>query len=158
MRLRAMGALGFTEVWITELSFGKVEGSEPAKYKALIDGKPQEREYDSVEQIMIEYALSDNDTVGMYDQQALHELISPHANLIPMENYKLELAPPVALKTFNEDYSKAKPGVQDNKKIDPAKVKEELDIKCPKCGFHFKGDSENVEELDDDTTENGPQE
>lgn len=111
MRLKAMQELKFQEVWITELSFGveeqtqeQIAAGEPKKYRALIDNKVQEKVASSVEQIMLEYALSDNDAVGMYNQQELAELINPYQQLMPMENYKLVLSPEVKMKTFLDQY------------------------------------------------------
>lgn len=158
MRLRVMRDLKITEVWITELAFGKTE-SDPIKFKAIIDGEVQEREYDSIEQIMIEYALSDNDGVGAYDQQALHELTSGYAELIPQGLYKLELAPPTALETFNAQMNTGKKndGSQ-NKAIDPKDTAKDLNMCCPRCGFEFKGDSDTIEVVaDEENTEVTPE-
>lgn len=119
----------FNDIWITELGFGKVEHSQEyfdaggvQKYKALLDGEVQEREYNSIEQIMLEYAISDNDPIGQYDQEALHELTKPHREFIPQGTYKLELAPSISLEKFDQDFEKeqarkkAEEGQNENKK------------------------------------------
>lgn len=130
MRLRAMTEMGTDDVWITELSFGKEEqtpeqiaNGEPQKYRALIDGKVQEKVADSIEQIMLEYALSDNDNVGMYNQQELAELMQPYQTLMPVDNYKLELAPSVKLQTFSDQFHDKVPGLSDADKNDEKKSK-----------------------------------
>jgi hypothetical protein len=108
MRFRAMEALGFTEAWITELGFAQVDlpvGSEgaPRNWRATIDGVIQDKEFESKEQLMLEYALSDNDQAGYYDQQALAELIIPFEDKLGGD-YKFELGKPVDMKPFLEQY------------------------------------------------------
>lgn len=110
----------FNNVWITELSFA--QNQETGKYQALIDGKAQEKQYETIEQIMIEYALSDNDTVGKYEQKQLHQLIAPYQEMIQLENYKLELQPAVPLKMFMMHPEKIKDG-NEEKKSDEGKNK-----------------------------------
>lgn len=52
----------------------------------------------------IKYALSDNDRVGQYDEQALAELTYPHIEEINLEDYKLDIGEPISLKDVIEDY------------------------------------------------------
>lgn len=126
----------FNEIWITELSFGQTEltheqiqAGEKPKYRAIIDGQVQDREYESIEQIMIEYALSDNDAIGVNDKQALAELVTPFLPLMPANQYKLETAPAVELKSYLQSPDK-KP-----KKAQP---------QTP--GYHIVIDAENPEQ------------
>jgi len=53
----------------------------------------------------IKYALSDNDRVGQYDEQALTELTYPHIEEINLEDYKLDIGEPISLKDVIEDYA-----------------------------------------------------
>lgn len=69
MRLEALKALGISEVDLT-----------------VVQAK--------TERDKIKYALSDNDRVGAYDEQALAELIFPHIEEISLEDYKVDLGEP----------------------------------------------------------------
>ncbi len=53
----------------------------------------------------IKYALSDNDRVGGYDEQALAELAYPHIEEINLDDYKLDIGEPISLKDVIEDYA-----------------------------------------------------
>ena len=102
MRFKAYQALGVTEVWVSILGFADIAEKAGHVY-ALVDGKVQKmegvppREFESREQAMIEYALSDNDGAGRYDKQALAELVQPYKDLVPMDNYKIEVYDPQPL-------------------------------------------------------------
>lgn len=96
-------------MWISEIGF--VQDEIPAGevgtgvgWYATIDGKKQNKKFESQEQAMIEYAISDNDGAGRYDTQALSELLKPHEPFIPTQDYKLELAFPVSMKGFLDGY------------------------------------------------------
>ena len=109
MRFLAFQELGFQDVWITELGFAQVElpvgeTGSPTKWKAVIDGKLQDKEYESRDQIMIEYALSDNDQAGYYDETALAQLIHPYQTKIEAGTYKLDLGKPVDMKQFLDQF------------------------------------------------------
>ena len=80
MRLRALGALNINEVDISVV-------------------KPK------TEAEKIKYALSDNDRVGQYDEQALAELTYPHVEEINLDDYKLDIGEPISLKDVIEDYA-----------------------------------------------------
>jgi DNA modification methylase len=79
MRLRAYQELGIQEV---EVSIIKPK-SEAQK---------------------IEYALSDNDRVGYYEEEALAELIYPHIKDIDLGEYKVDLGEAIDLKQVVERY------------------------------------------------------
>lgn len=68
MRIRALKELGYKDVWITVAKFDD-------------------------EQEKIEVALSDNDRAGSYDEDALAELVYPFKELMPLEDYKVDLSP-----------------------------------------------------------------
>jgi len=79
MRLRAYQELGIQEV---EVSIIKPK-SEAQK---------------------IEYALSDNDRVGYYEEEALAELVYPYIKDIDLGEYKVDLGEPIDLKQVVERY------------------------------------------------------
>jgi hypothetical protein len=98
----------FNDVWISELDFeydAAVEG-QMASVHPTIDGVRQKhtRSFSSADQIMIEYALSDNDNVGRYNNQAVAMLVQPFQELIPQDMYKIEVASPIPLETLLNDY------------------------------------------------------
>jgi DNA modification methylase len=52
----------------------------------------------------IKYALSDNDRVGYYEEQALAELVYPHLAKINLEDFKVDIGKAVDLKFILEDF------------------------------------------------------
>lgn len=80
MRLRALVALNIKEVDIS-----LVEAPDEAT--------------------KIKYALSDNDRVGGYDEQALAELAYPHIEEINLEDYRIDVGEPISLKDVIENYA-----------------------------------------------------
>jgi len=80
MRLRALVALNLKEVDVS-----------------LVQAKD--------EATKIKYALSDNDRVGQYDEQALAELTYPHIEEINLEDYRIDVGEPISLKDVIEDYA-----------------------------------------------------
>jgi DNA modification methylase len=72
MRLEAMKALNMDKAWVSTIEFKQRE----EKYFACIDGVECAGEYDSLDQAMTEYALSDNDRAGSYDEDKLAEHLS----------------------------------------------------------------------------------
>jgi len=79
MRLRAYQELGIQEVEVSVI-------------------KPK------TEAQKIEYALSDNDRVGYYEEEALAELVYPHIKDIDLGEYKVDLGEPIDLKQVVERY------------------------------------------------------
>jgi len=67
----------FNEVWVTELDFEyePAVAGQMATVHAVIDGKVQQRGFSSAEHVMPEYALSDNDLAGRYNNEALAMLV-----------------------------------------------------------------------------------
>lgn len=72
MRLKAMIDMGIKDVWVSEVDA-------------------------TTEQRMVEYALSDNDRIGYYEDQALAELIASVPD-IDLTEFKIDLGKPVDLK------------------------------------------------------------
>jgi hypothetical protein len=140
----------FDELWISEVAFTEegvtqeqINAGQKPRYKAILDGQEQETWFESIEQAMIEYGISDNDEIGSWDKKALHALIQPH-KLIPLPMYQIQVQPAISLQTFSQNPNKIT-DTPSNQEIDPNKVKKELNVKCPKCGFDFKGDEDDIE-------------
>lgn len=66
----------------------------------------------------IKYALSDNDRVGGYDEQALAELTYPHIEEINLEDYRIDVGEPISLKDVIEDYAPDVDGEDEVQEID----------------------------------------
>jgi len=88
MRLRALVSLNLREVDIS-----------------LVEAKD--------EATKIKYALSDNDRVGQYDEQALAELTYPHIEEINLEDYRIDVGEPISLKDIIEEYGPNLDGRED---------------------------------------------
>jgi hypothetical protein len=107
MRIRALKELGFKEV---DISVVKTK----------------------TEKEKIEYALSDNDRVGYYEEEKLAELVYPHIAEIDLGQFKVDL---------NESYFDLKmiiegsgPNLKDDEKeLDELPTGNE----CPKCGYKW---------------------
>lgn len=80
MRLRALVALNFKEVDVS-----------------LVKARD--------EATKIKYALSNNDRIGQYDEQALAELTYLHMEEINLEDYRIDVGEPISLKDVIEDYA-----------------------------------------------------
>jgi len=96
-RQKLYNAKGVEEAWISPIEFKQEENG---KFGAYINGKKQIREFESQEQAMIEYALSDNDQVGRYNSQSLAELVMPYQGDIKLEDYKIDIAHPVNIQSI----------------------------------------------------------
>src|SRR5436190_20347127 len=96
----------FNDVWVMELDFeyeAAVAG-QMATVHAVIDGKPQQRGFSSADHVMTEYALSDNDSAGRYNNEALAMLVHDYQELIPQDMFKIEVAAPIPLETLLNDF------------------------------------------------------
>lgn len=119
MRFRAYADLGVKELWVSILSFADIEG-KPGVKSVLIDGKFQiitgdtPREFQSIEHAMLEYAISDNDHAGKTDTQVLAELANPYMDVVPMENYKIEVYESKPLVDVAESISSPAPEVRED--------------------------------------------
>lgn len=80
MRIRALKELGVREVEISVVT-------------------PKD------EAVKIEYALSDNDRAGYYEEDKLAELIFPYMAKLNLEDFKVDIGKAVDLKTLLEDFS-----------------------------------------------------
>jgi len=106
MRIRAYKELGIQEVDIS-----------------VIDAPTEAKK--------IEYALSDNDRVGYYEEEALAELIYPHIKDIDLSEFKVDIGEPIDLKQVVERLG---PNLNnDEKELDELETEHE----CPKCGYKW---------------------
>ncbi len=82
----------------------------------------------------LEYALSDNDRAGRYDEDALGELIAPFDDLGELRDYRIDTGYSTSLDAIGERYALEHTETS-------AKEKEigemEFDHECPKCKFQF---------------------
>lgn len=108
MRIRALRELGHAEVDISVV--------EP-----------------KTEAERVEYALSDNDRAGYYEEDKLAELVLSYANDIKLEDFKVDLINPVSLQSIIEGLSPA--GQDEQERLDKLAKKEE--VICPACGHEF---------------------
>jgi len=75
MRIRAYRELGISEVWVS-----------------IVNPKTEAEE--------VEYALSDNDKAGYYEEDALAELLTKNQLDLPLEDYKLDLGEGLDINIF----------------------------------------------------------
>jgi len=92
MRFRALREMGKTKVWVNEV-------------------KPKNQTE------LLEYAFSDNDNVGYYDDQVLAEMIAKY-NLAAFQNYKVDLNPPARLETILESLKPQERGTDSGGQVD----------------------------------------
>jgi len=108
MRIRALKDLGLKEVEISVV-------------------KPKD------EAQKIEYALSDNDRAGFYEEDKLAELVLPHVANLDMSDFKVDLGEPLDIKSvierFGPDFGEPKEQEFDENI--------ETTNECPKCGYKW---------------------
>lgn len=92
-RLKAYREIGKEYAKVVIVDFHK---DDDGAIRATVDGELAEREFDTYEQAKLEYALSHNDAIGMYNEKKLAKLLHVHA--LPMELYKV----PVALQQIED--------------------------------------------------------
>lgn len=104
MRLEALGQLNQREAWCSVIEFVK----EKQKWVVLINGKKNDKKtFNTKEQGMLEYALSDNDRVGYYEDQALAELLESLRNSLPLQDYKVDMGYSVDLQKLLDGFGPA---------------------------------------------------
>lgn len=87
----------------------------------------------SCEADKIKYALSDNDHIGITDDQRAAELIYPHVEEINLEDYNIDRSESVNISRMLDDFA---PGeVKEQARLD--KLAEKEKVKCPECGCEF---------------------
>jgi ParB-like nuclease domain len=105
-RYEAMKDLGWNQVWVSVVT-------------------PKD------ESEMLEYVLSDNDSIGSYVEEELAELLQSPDIDIPLTDYKIDVGNTMTLETLLKKY-----GPSDDDKVNKDEEHEEL-VRCPKCGFEF---------------------
>jgi hypothetical protein len=108
MRIRALKDLGIREVEVSV-----VEAETEAK--------------------RIEYALSDNDRAGFYEEDKLAELALPHIANLDLDNFKIDLGEPLDIKAVIEKFGPDF-GEPNEKEFDE---NIETENECPKCGYKW---------------------
>lgn len=97
MRLKAYQSLGIESVWVSLIEFEQ----SGANWIAIIDGKKQSKVFTTKEQAMLEYALSDNDRAGYYDDEMLGSLTMQFPDM-DFNQYAIDMAAPRDLSSFIE--------------------------------------------------------
>lgn len=104
MRLRAYRELGIERAWIS-----RVETKN--------------------EKEMLEYALSDNDRAGMYDEEILAELVLAAPDL-EMEDFKVDMGKMTGLEALVDKFQPSDTDLDDGSRT---RV-----VVCPECGHDFE--------------------
>ena len=107
MRIRALNELGVREVEIS-----------------LVKPKTEAEK--------IEFALSDNDRAGYYEQEQLAELILPYVKDINFADFKVDIGGAVDLKKLLENF-----GPDQDPKEQDFDESLETQNECPKCGYKW---------------------
>ena len=102
-RIRAMKELGIEEVWVAPIEFRELEG----RWYAFINGVQSLKSFDSKDQAMTEYALSDNSRAGQYDEDMLANLLS-EVSLDGSLEYAIDFDEPVNIDEAIEEEAKKK--------------------------------------------------
>lgn len=80
----------------------------------------------------IEFALSDNDRAGFYEEERLAELIQPYLAKLNLEDFKVDLGNTADLKQLMERFGpELEPKEQDFDETLPTQNE------CPKCGYKW---------------------
>ena len=107
MRIRALQELGVKEVEISVVT-PKTEAEK------------------------IEFALSDNDRAGFYEEEQLAELIFPHLKELELVDFKIDIGHQVDLKAILEKFGPD---------LDPSEKEFDETLgttnECPKCGYKW---------------------
>ena len=108
MRLRAFKELGFKKVWVSVV-------------------------HADTEEAKLQYALSDNDRAGYYDNDMLAKLVKQYENF-DFSAYAVDIHAPVTI-----DLAVTVPNLGeenfDNQRLDEQDTKS---VTCPKCGHEFE--------------------
>lgn len=116
MRLKAYQELNVENVWVSIVDFIQ----EDALWYAIVNGERQSKPFTSQLQGMTEYALSDNEHSGYYDEDALSGLLSEAD--IELDAFNVDIDTPVTIQDLLDK---------------DEKPKSEKQIICPSCGHKF---------------------
>lgn len=93
MRLRAFQQLGVKDVWVSTVEFIP----DDDKFLAVVNGETQTtRKFNSIEEGMLEYSMSDNDRAGFYDNDNMANLVGQFPS-IDWKGYAVEFDMPETL-------------------------------------------------------------
>jgi len=81
----------------------------------------------------VEFALSDNDRAGFYEEDKLAELIYPHIKDIDLGDFKVDIGEQIDLRGVIEKFSPV--GEDEQSRLD--QLAEKVKVKCPECGNEF---------------------
>lgn len=113
------GEMVYAKVWVSVLKFSLKQ--ETGQWFPVINGELIERRaFSDPLQIMIEYSQSDNDQAGKTDRQALAELVLPYQEVLPMENYKIQVFDQQPLKQIVDEVQSPKDEVRPDSKEEKA--------------------------------------
>jgi hypothetical protein len=129
MRFRALEDMGVKEVACVMIEFRKGERG----WQAKVGGESQKKVFNTKQQAMIEYALSDNDRAGTYDDQKLVELVMQNPQ-IELESYSVDLGTQTTLLQLKNSFDGGDEEPKE-KELDENNV--ETEHECPKCGYLF---------------------
>lgn len=101
MRLLAYRELKVSPLWVSIITFEKDGNS----YVASIDGEKQAGKYETIEQGMLEYALSDNDRAGYYEEEELAELLYSYKDKIVLPDYSIDIGRAIDGKELLDKYA-----------------------------------------------------
>lgn len=101
MRLLAMQKLNIENVWVSIVEFKK--NTIGSKWRAVIDGVEQQKQFSSLEQAMMEYSLSDNDRAGFYDNDAFEQALVDLNLDISQLDYSIDFKEPISLNISDDN-------------------------------------------------------
>lgn len=87
----------------------------------------------TTEALKIKYALSDNEHMARFDEQALAELVFPHIDEIDLKDYNISRGQSVNIDRMLGDFVPGEAGEQ--ARLD--KLTEKERVTCPECGCEF---------------------
>ncbi len=91
--------------------------------------------YPNTEARMLEYALSDNDQVGMTNQEKVAEIYEKYGkNTVNMRIFKIQTFKPKPMKECVAKFAPC-PDLSEEERME--KIVKKVLIKCPECGFSF---------------------
>lgn len=115
--LTKKGTGGYDRVWVSVLVF-KLNEETSLWYPVINDEVQDRRGFSDPLQIIIEYSQSDNDQAGKTDRQALAELVMPYQDLLPLQNYKIQVYDQQPLKQILDEFQGDKEEVRPDSKAE----------------------------------------
>jgi hypothetical protein len=160
----------FTEVWVSKIAFDV--NPETQEITVILNGERQTRTFKDIQQVITEYAVSDNDPAGQWDALALANLLHPYQGDMPLDNYSFILGQPVPGQMLLDSFQPSNSATdqllgghdlgggtdtQDtnsatdstdtnvlNKEVTASSLQDGLNAECPRCHFQFKFEERKV--------------